>query len=110
MNIWELLPLTPFKSLLLLVIHYQVIYFHSHVWMILSPFPITFPGDYCTGLHIACLDQSLLVTEYLPQIIWLNMENIWLKESTKKIPNIWKILVKKLIKFVNLQIVLAGSI
>lgn len=37
------------------------------------------------------------------------MENIWLKESNKNL-NIWKILVKKLIQFVNLQIVLAGSI
>lgn len=81
--------------------------------MILSHFPITFSGDYCTGLHITCLNQlnfqSLLVTEYLPQIIWLNMENIWLKEPNKNL-NIWKILVKKLMKFVNLQIVLAGSI
>lgn len=28
-NIWELLPLTPFKSFLLLLIHYPVIYFQS---------------------------------------------------------------------------------
>lgn len=37
------------------------------------------------------------------------MENICFKWSNKNL-NIWKMLVKKLIKFVNLQIVLAGSI
>lgn len=68
-NMWELLPLTLFKSLLLLLIHYQDIYFYSHMCMILSQFPITFSGDYCPGLHITCLDelnfQSLLVCWWL---------------------------------------------
>lgn len=79
--------------------------------MILSQFPITFFGaaHYLLGRAQSSEPTALLVAEYLPQIIWLNMENIWLKESNKNL-NIWKILVKKLIKFVNLQIVLAGSI